>query len=117
VLYETYFAASHLYFRVSKCGCDSPDPCRNFSFISKRNLLFVPFALNYLIAFIDLSLSLIQAGDFFTRRRMTIKISVFWDIAPSNQEDIDQITQRNIPEDNYLHIRRRENLKSHINDC
>jgi hypothetical protein len=52
-------------------------------------------------------------------------MAVFWDVTPCSLVDIErcfsetsvsiyQATQRNIPEDNHVHTRRRENLKSQL---
>jgi hypothetical protein len=39
-----------------------------------------------------------------------MKMVVFWDVAPWSLVDT---TRRNIPKENHLHARRRENLKYH----
>jgi hypothetical protein len=70
----------------------------------------------------------------------TLKMNVFWDVAPCSLVEIDwrfrdayrlhrqgvntsetsvglcETTRRNIPEDGHIHIRHRENLQSHIVD-
>jgi hypothetical protein len=55
-------------------------------------------------------------------------MAVFWDVAPCSLVDIDRSFRgaycllileaaNSIPEDSYLHTRRRENLRSHYNIC